>query len=155
MKAFLDLDCGFLSDSRLGKNDLKVLIALASHANHETGACWPSRRRISDQTGIHVSHVSRALRHLRELGFIRIEERSGRANLYHVLKPLAVFDKGQQKPIAESAKTPIANSDKGPLAESANHNYKENFKNNYKGEPSKKEQLRSSQVFEARFGKPF
>ena len=155
MKAFLDLDCGFLSDSRLGKNDLKVLIALASHANHETGACWPLRRRISDQTGIHVSHVSRALRHLRELGLIRIEERSGRANLYHVLKPLAVFDKGQQKPIAESAKTPIAKSDKGPLAESANHNYKENYKNNYKGESSKKEPLFRFKDFEDRFGKSF
>ena len=155
MKAFLDLECGFLSDRRLGKNDLKVLIVLIAHWNTTTKECFPGHKRLSEMTGIHYTHISTSVRRLCEFGYVKKMDRPGRSNLYRVLEPLAVFDKGQQKPIAESAKTPIAKSDKGPLAESANHNYKENYKNNYKRESSKKEQLRSFKVFEDRFGKSF
>ena len=155
MKAFLDLECGFLSDRRLGKNDLKVLIVLIAHWNAKTKECFPGHKRLSEMTGIHYTNISKSVRRLCEFGWIKKTARPGKSNSYQILGPLAVFDKGQQKPIAESAKTPIAKSDKGPLAESANHNYKENYKHNYKGESSKKEPLFRFKDYEDRFGKSF
>ena len=98
-------------------------------------------------TGIHYTHISTSVRRLCEFGWIKKTARPGKPNSYQVLGPLAEFDKGQSKVIAETAKKSIA--------ESANHNYKENYKNNYKRESSKKEQLRSFKVFEDRFGKSF
>ena len=155
MKAFLDLECGFLSDRRLGKNDLKVLIVLIAHWNTTTKECFPGHKRLSEMTGIHYTHISTSVRRLCEFGWIKKTARPGKSNSYQILGPLAEFDKGQSKVLAETAKTPIAKSAKRPIAESANHNYKENYKNNYKRESSKKEQLRSFKVFEDRFGKSF
>ena len=52
MFAMMDLDTGFLCDPRLGKRDLKVLIALCAHADRQDGGCFPSRKRISEITGL-------------------------------------------------------------------------------------------------------
>ena len=147
MKAFLDLECGFLSDRRLGKNDLKVLIVLIAHWNTTTKECFPGHKRLSEMTGIHYTHISTSVRRLCEFGWIKKAARPGKSNSYQILGPLAEFDKGQSKVLAETARLPKAESD--------NHNYKENYKNNYKRESSKKEQLRSFKVFEDRFGKSF
>ena len=147
MKAFLDLECGFLFDWRLGKNDLKVLIALVAHSNNATKECFPRHKKVSEMTGIHYTHISTSVRRLCEFGWIKKAARPGKSNSYQILGPLAEFDKGQSKVLAETARL--------PKAESVNHNYKENYKNNYKRESSKKEQLRSFKVFEDRFGKSF
>ena len=70
MFAFIDFESGLLTDKRLGIRELKVYIVLAGHADQKTRICWPSRKRISDLTGIHPSNVSVATRKLEECGYL-------------------------------------------------------------------------------------
>ena len=51
--------------------------------------CWPSRKRISDLTGIHPSNVSVATRKLEECGYLEKRINSGGANHYKLLEPLS------------------------------------------------------------------
>ena len=87
MIAILDLNTGFLSDNRLGKRELKVLIAIAAHKDHDTNECWPSRTRLSELTGIHKVNISTSTSKLVELGFLKKKIRKGRSNIYQVLQP--------------------------------------------------------------------
>ena len=89
MKAILDLNTGFLSDKRLGKRELKVLIAIAAHKDHDTNECWPSRTRLSELTGIHKVNISTSTSKLVELGYLKKKVRKGRSNIYQVLQPEA------------------------------------------------------------------
>ena len=74
MFALIDFESGLLTDKRLGIRELKVYIVLAGHADKKTRICWPSRKRISDLTGIHPSNVSVATRKLEKFGYIEKEE---------------------------------------------------------------------------------
>ena len=87
MIAILDLNTGFLSDNRLGKRELKVLIAIAAHKDHDTNECWPSRTRLSELTGIHKVNISTSTSKLVELGYLKKKIRKGRSNIYQVLQP--------------------------------------------------------------------
>ena len=89
MIAILDLNTGFLSDNRLGKRELKVLIAIAAHKDHDTNECWPSRTRLSELTGIHKVNISTSTSKLVELGYLKKKVRKGRSNIYQVLQPEA------------------------------------------------------------------
>ena len=83
----MDLNTGFLSDNRLGKRELKVLIAIAAHKDHDTNECWPSRTRLSELTGIHKVNISTSTSKLVELGYLKKKIRKGRSNIYQVLQP--------------------------------------------------------------------
>ena len=87
MKAILDLNTGFLSAKRLGKRELKVLIAIAAHKDHDTNECWPSRTRLSELTGILEVNISTSTSKLVELGYLKKKIRKGRSNIYQVLQP--------------------------------------------------------------------
>ena len=89
MIAILDLNTGFLSDNRLGKRELKVLIAIAAHKDHDTNECWPSRTRLSELTGILEVNISTSTSKLVELGYLKKRIRNGRSNIYQVLQPEA------------------------------------------------------------------
>ena len=89
MFAILDIETGFLNDQRLGKRDIKVLIALAAHANKKSRECWPSRTRLSELTGIHVSNISVATNNLVECGYLRKWQTSGGLNRYQILRPVS------------------------------------------------------------------
>ena len=89
MKAILDLNTGFLSDKRLGKRELKVLIAIAAHKDQDTNECWPSRTRLSELTGILEVNISTSTSKLVELGYLKKKVRKGRSNIYQVLQPEA------------------------------------------------------------------
>ena len=89
MIAILDLNTGFLSDKRLGKRELKVLIAIAAHKDHDTNECWPSRTRLSELTGILEVNISTSTSKLVELGYLKKKVRKGRSNIYQVLQPEA------------------------------------------------------------------
>ena len=89
MIAILALNTGFLSDNRLGKRELKVLIAIAAHKDHDTNECWPSRTRLSELTGIHKVNISTSTSKLVELGYLKKRIRNGRSNIYQVLQPEA------------------------------------------------------------------
>ena len=51
-----------------------VLLVLANYAN-EKNSCFPSKRRISRMGNISEASVKRAIKELREMGFIEIRER--------------------------------------------------------------------------------
>ena len=89
MFALIDFESGLLTDKRLGIRELKVYIVLAGHADKKTRMCWPSRKRISDLTGIHPSNVSVATRKLEECGYLEKRINSGGANHYKLLEPLS------------------------------------------------------------------
>ena len=89
MKAILDLKTGFLRDKRLGKRELKVLIAIAAHKDHDTNECWPSRTRLSELTGILEVNISTSTSKLVELDYLKKRIRNGRSNIYEVLQPEA------------------------------------------------------------------
>jgi DNA-binding transcriptional MocR family regulator len=55
--------------------DRLVLLSLANHTNPE-GLCWPSLRRISEETGLSRSTVKRAINDLASGRFV-VRERSG------------------------------------------------------------------------------
>ena len=61
------------------KQPLKgVLVALAYHANGE-GQAWPSRTTIARESGVTLRTVTRATKHLEDLGLIEVERSSGNA----------------------------------------------------------------------------
>ena len=87
MIAILDLNTGFLRNKRLGKRELKVLIAIAAHKDHDTNECWPSRTRLSELTGILEVNISTSTSKLVELVYLKKKIRKGRSNIYQVLQP--------------------------------------------------------------------
>lgn len=66
--------------------DRLVLLALANHANSETGECHPGYRRIAHEANCAPSTVTAAIRRLVELGEVEVSARgTGRATTkYHL-----------------------------------------------------------------------
>lgn len=54
--------------------DRLVLISLAFHANHKTGACFPSMRTIAREAGVSIGKVAKSIAHLVSLGELAIEK---------------------------------------------------------------------------------
>jgi hypothetical protein len=65
-----------------------ILVALANHADHTTGHCWPSVRLLAREGSMSMRSVHRHLRYLEDRGFIRVEgsreQKHGRASTYWV-----------------------------------------------------------------------
>lgn len=139
MKAWFETD--ILLDSRLSKNDIKVMIVLSAHANND-GVCWPSRQRIADKSGIFISNITPILNRLRDYGHIEIQPSTGHSNRYKLLQyqppevkkddVLLESNKPQEKGLLETNKGGLLESSKGGLLEPNNHNYVYNYTNNYK-----------------------
>ena len=62
----------FLRDSRLSKNDFRVLGVLIYRSNSD-GKCWPSRSDISTLSGLPKTRVSEVVKRLSNLGFLNIK----------------------------------------------------------------------------------
>jgi len=82
MRVMMETD--FLKDERLGKRELKVLIVLIAHADKKTKECWPSRKRISELTGIHPPNVSQAIKNLITFKYITKLKSDGTTNRYKI-----------------------------------------------------------------------
>ena len=122
MIAVLDLETGFLSDQRLGKRDLKVLIALAVHADKHTGECWPSRSRLSELTALNESKISAATKNLSDWGYIKKIQSVGKGNRYRILKPLPKsVPVPKRGGVPKQAPTPPQNGT-GPLPKTGTQN---------------------------------
>ena len=122
MFAIIHLENGLLKDKRLGIRELKVFIALAGHADKETRKCWPSRKRISELTGIHVSNVSVATRKLKKFGYIEKEEFFGRVNRYRILEPLVNSTPVSDKLRVSKQLLPPSQNDTGVLSKTTTLN---------------------------------
>jgi Helix-turn-helix domain len=72
--------------SQAAGTDRLVLLALANHANSETGECHPGFRRIAHEANCAPSTVTAAIRRLVELGEVEVSARgTGRATTkYHL-----------------------------------------------------------------------
>lgn len=76
---------------------LKVYLALALHADHETGVCWPSQKRLAAQVGKSTQTVRRACQELVDAGALEVEHRTSEqgdptSNLYRL--PFAIARRG-------------------------------------------------------------
>jgi hypothetical protein len=66
-------------DSRLSKNDLRVLAVLIFRSNKK-GKCWPSLAEISRQSGLPKSRISEHTNRLKSFGLINKKPRENAAN---------------------------------------------------------------------------
>ncbi|MCG2665319.1 helix-turn-helix domain-containing protein [Bradyrhizobium sp. GCM10023182] len=78
------------ADSRVTGPAFKVVFCIINHVNEKTGTAWPSVQTISIKTRLPVRVVERALRLLREIGWLaseRIFDRRSRKthNIYRLL----------------------------------------------------------------------
>ena len=56
----------------IGMNAFGVWIAIKSHADYNTGECWPGMRRLGDLTGLSTGTVQKAVKTLVEAKLLRI-----------------------------------------------------------------------------------
>jgi DNA-binding MarR family transcriptional regulator len=84
---FLCLPVAAIRDRRLTLVEIRILLALALHANAD-GECFPSRTRLSELTGIHETTVSKTTTLLARRGWLRKERgHAGRSNRYYLTIP--------------------------------------------------------------------
>lgn len=65
----------------IGTNAFSVWHAIKSHANYETGKCWPGIRRLMELTGIASASVQGAIKSLEQAHLLRVT-RLGKRNIY-------------------------------------------------------------------------
>lgn len=68
---------------------IKVYVALALHADHDTGECWPSHRKLSHDTGLSKATVRRCIDELSAIGALTVihratEDGNQTSNLYRL-----------------------------------------------------------------------
>lgn len=54
---------------------VKVYVALALRADHDTGICWPSHRTLANDTAVSIPTVRRALKELEAIGAVSVTRR--------------------------------------------------------------------------------
>ena len=70
-------------DHRLSHTDVRVLAALAAHANKER-RCWPAVSTLADEIGMSKRHALRCLQSLASHGYLQIEKRSRQSSIYQL-----------------------------------------------------------------------
>lgn len=70
--------------ARIGMSAFGVWLAIKSHADYNTGECWPGMRRLADLTGLSLGAVSNCVRTLVEARLLRVlaAGKGKRGNLY-------------------------------------------------------------------------
>jgi hypothetical protein len=77
----LDLQRCLLADPRLKPADKVIAVCILQHVNAKTRQAFVSAETISDETCIGVRHIVRAIRHLKETGWLKTRKTTT-ANLY-------------------------------------------------------------------------
>lgn len=96
------------ADRRLQGNDLRVLLAIASHAKPD-GSCWPAQGTIAERLGMHRPNVNRSVGRLEGFGYLFRVGRSGyRSCLYYLTVPTDADD-DTQTCITGDTQTPSEN----------------------------------------------
>ena len=134
-----------VQDKRLTLEQTRVLIALFSFRNKVTNTVWPSRKAISERTGMHPSNISSATTGLACLGWLTKEGAGGfsRSSRYTLVVPelsgIAAAVRttvAERATVAQSATPPVAQSATPPVADWATR--KENPRNNPRNNPMKR-----------------
>lgn len=85
-----------------------VLIALADRASDDNHTCWPSMADLKDRTGLSERAIRDAISELESMGFVTIEHRFNKSNLYRLtLKNRAIPANGAP-PAANAPPAPNA-----------------------------------------------
>ena len=84
---FIKLPLTVLSDARLSRRDLRVLLALYSFGSEPGDVVWPSRDVLCKLTRLPPNHVSASITHLEEFGWILRKQMGPRANHITLLCP--------------------------------------------------------------------
>ena len=81
MVRFVIVSPSILTDSRLGHLEFRALVKLFAYRNAKSGKAWPSGKRMCAEMGISQSALRRAIKGLKDKGWIvRVE------NSYHVFE---------------------------------------------------------------------
>ena len=140
---FVKLPISVLMDSRLSANDMRILAWLIYRSTpNPDNECWPSVRKISEDTGIHKKKIPFYTKRLVNFGWIekKTEGKGGVKNpqKYHVL---STTESGvvKQSPNGGS-KSSKDGTQTVPESGVVTH-YKEKRKGNYKKKGDKKENI--------------
>ena len=95
---FVKFPFSVLMDSRLSANDMRVLGTLIYRSNlNPNNNCWPSIRKLSEDTGIHQKKISGHTKRLVDFGWIEKIPRGkggvGNNQNYHVISTPTLGDK--------------------------------------------------------------
>lgn len=74
-----------IDDERLVGAPLLVYVVLCRFSNHRTQECYPSTRTVAQRAGLNKSTVSRAMKKLEKMGFIRRKLTPGKNTIYTML----------------------------------------------------------------------
>lgn len=58
--------------ARIGMSSFGVWLAIKSHADYNTGECWPGMRRLAELTGLSLGQVSKCVHTLVEAKLLRV-----------------------------------------------------------------------------------
>lgn len=95
----------------MGAIGFTVYAAIKSHTDFRSGEAFPSIAVLAREVGVSQDSVLRAVKHLRELGVLRVEKR-GRRNVYRLIERVPVSDAdGAVVATAERPYTPSGFSD--------------------------------------------
>jgi hypothetical protein len=78
--------------ARIGMSSFGVWLAIKSHADYNTGECWPGMRRLGEVTGLSLGAVSKAVQTLIDARLLRVvvASRGKRGNRYMARERLDV-----------------------------------------------------------------
>jgi DNA-binding transcriptional ArsR family regulator len=74
-------------DRDLGLEATRVMLQLRLHVNRKSGLAWPSHQTLAELLGMARPNVTRAIRVLRERGYITTEQRSFNGHTHTVYRP--------------------------------------------------------------------
>ena len=115
---YAKIPLSILRDSRLSKNDFRVLGYLIYRSNSE-GKCWPSVQDISRQILLAESEVSRHTKRLQSLGLIHKKSTKGGAGnptVYTIITPVdSTVVQGDITPVDSYIRTPVDSYIRTPI----------------------------------------
>ena len=87
-----------------------LLVALADRADKETGQCWPSLARLSEDTEISLATISRKLNYLEDHNFISRFQRDQKSTLYTLSHSAMTLSHSETPPYLTVRDEPISNN---------------------------------------------
>jgi DNA-binding MarR family transcriptional regulator len=99
-----------LNDTRISFNDLRVYVALASFQGKNPD-CNSSQKKISERSGVFVSHISKHTKRLQRYGWLEIKRRGKKmSNRYIIKSDISESGESLKDDIPESGMSDIPKS---------------------------------------------
>ena len=118
-----------LQDPRITLWQIKVLVALLSFRNKTTNLTFPTREKLSERCGLHISNISKTTSELVELGWLEKDGKGGysKATRYIIRLPDTLRTVVKSTTVVES--TTVAKSTTSTVAESTTRKEQINITN--------------------------